>query len=109
MAYEYFITRISDFELENPQRLKIPDWVNDPLSKEGFKSIIRYGELDKFAIFTKDEILEKAKKYEEARKGSALNHMVEPNSSHAKAIEHIEGHEDAIYLLSAIFWESGLT
>lgn len=103
MAYEYYVCKISN-ETEINRKHKIPrSWVGK-LEKD-FKQIIFAGDIDKYALFTKKELLELASNY--ASWVEANNYNLE--STHTKALDYINQFEDGVFLVSVIWWETGLT
>lgn len=83
MAYEYYVCKISN-ETEINRKHKIPrSWVGK-LEKD-FKQTIFAGDIDKYALFTKKELLELASNY--ASWVEANNYNLE--STHTKALDYL--------------------
>lgn len=103
MAYDYFVCKVSN-ETEINRKHEIPrSWVGK-LEKD-FKQTIFAGDIDKYALFTKKELLELASNY--ASWVEANNYNLE--STHTKALDYINQFEDGVFLVSVIWWETGLT
>lgn len=103
MAYDYFVCKVSN-ETEINRKHEIPrSWVGK-LEKD-FKQTIFAGDIDKYALFTKKELLELASNYASWVKANNYN----LDSSHIEALNYINQFEDGVFLVSVIWWESGLT
>ncbi len=99
MAYEYYVTKVSHTtEINRKQR--IPKYWFNGYEKD-FKQVLFAGDWDKYALYTKQELLDMASKFDDEyyRKADRVD---------TKALEYINRSEDDIFLISAIWWESGL-
>ena len=103
MAYDYFVCKVSN-ETEINRKHEIPrSWVSK-LEKD-FKQTIFAGDIDKYALFTKKELLELASNYASWIEANNFK----PDSSHNEALDYINQFEDGVFLVSVIWWETGLT
>lgn len=101
MAYEYYLCKVSN-ETEINRKHRVPRyWFKD---KKDFKETIFAGDIDKYALFTKQELLELASDY--ASRCEADNR--EPSSPHKEALDYINQFADGVFLVSVVWWESGL-
>lgn len=100
MAYDYFVSKISNIGKNGLDRIGMPRWV-DHLQGE-FKKVVFAGDLDFYGLFTKDELIKSAERYAEI-----FTHPRDPDSDHHKALEYIQNSDDAVFLVSVIWWESG--
>ena len=102
MAYEYYVCKVSN-ETEINRKHKVPRyWFKD---EKDFKETIFAGDIDKYALFTMQELLELASDYTSRCKAGNY----ESSSSHQAALDYINQFNDGIFLVSIIWWETGLT
>ena len=73
--------------------------------EKDFKQTIFAGDIDKYALFTKKELLELASNYASWIEANNFK----PDSSHNEALDYINQFEDGVFLVSVIWWETGLT
>lgn len=97
MAYEYYLCKVSN-ETEINRKHRVPRyWFKN---EKDFKETIFAGDIDKYALFTKQELLELASDF--ASKTTSIN------SIHDKALDYINQFADGVFLVSVVWWESGL-
>lgn len=102
MAYEYYLCKVSN-ETEINRKHRVPRYWFGNVEK-GFKETIFAGDIDKYALFTKQELLELSSDY--ASRCKAGNYQT--NSPHDEALNYINQFEDGMFLVSVIWWETGL-
>lgn len=90
MAYDYYISRVSHIPPADIKKFRV-NWFNC-WNDKNFKKVNFKGEIDQYALFTKAEILERAREDEFSK----------------DALEYVKNNDDAVYLVSAVWWESGL-
>lgn len=99
MAYDYFVCKVSNAKEIN-RKQKVPKyWFNG--RQQDFKNVIFAGDIDMYALYTQKELLELASKYDK-------DSYRKPDSIDSKALEYINSFDDSVFLVSAIWWESGL-
>ena len=101
MAYLYYVSNISNISDGKLRRVEMPRWV-DCYRDKAFKSIKSSGEIDYYGLFTKDELVEKAQDY-----SKLLDKIDQTDVNHDNALDYISGLDEAAFLVSAIYWESG--
>lgn len=101
MAHIYYISNISDISDGKLKRVEIPCWV-DCYRENEFKAVKNSGEIDYYGLFTKTELLEKATKH-----GELLKKIDQTDANHDDGLDYIRGLDEAAFIVSAIYWESG--
>lgn len=101
MAHIYYVSNISNISDGKLRRVEIPRWVDCYKANE-FKAVKNSGEIDYYGLFTKTELLEKATKY-----GELLKKIDQTDVDHDNGLDYISGLDEAAFLVSAIYWDSG--
>ena len=101
MAHIYYISNISNISDGKLRRVEIPRWVDCYQANE-FKAVKNSGEIDYYGLFTKTELLEKATKY-----GELLKKIDQTDVDHDNGLDYISGLDEAAFIVSAIYWDSG--
>ena len=101
MDHIYYISNISNISDGKLKRVEIPRWV-DCYRENEFKAIKNSGEIDYYGLFTKTELLEKALKY-----GELLKKIDQTDTNHDDGLDYIRGLDEAAFIVSAIYWDSG--
>lgn len=101
MAYIYYVSNISNISDGKLRRVELPPWV-DCYRDDAFKSVKNSGEIDYYGLFTKDELVEKAQDYKKL-----LDKIDQIDLNHDNALDYISGLDEAAFLISAIYWDSG--